>query len=295
MASARPALSASGCAANLLASRASTSSAARSATRTKRRPFLDANGAVGEHGEAVVAALCGCWASVVASLPSAATSAVASQVAKELMSASGLVASRAPAVTRLGPALAKVCINPERQTARTIERMVGRQLTAAACALGEPPVATALGLLCAPSGDGGAAGSGIGSLAASLAAAGLLAAARRCAAATEGRRQRRASEEATAQSEPSSAAADGAAPPEPPRGARPRAAQAGGRPPAAVVALARACQRARGGSLLHDDAEARLNDVLRALSLLAAARARRRATAPGGEQAEARRGGRVIS
>ena len=29
---------------------------------------------------------------------------------------------------------------------------------------------------------------------------------------------------------------------------------------------------ARGGSLLHDDAEARLNDVLLALSLLAAAR-----------------------
>ena len=236
--------------------------------------FLDANGAIGEHGEAVVAALCGCWVSVVASLPSAATSAVASQVAKELMSASGLVASfdGAPAVTRLGPALAKVCVNPERQTARTVERMVGCQLTAAASALGEPPVLTVLGLLCAPSGDGGAADSGIGSLAASLAATGLLAAARRCAAATEGGDGGEASEEATAQSEPSSAAADGAAPPEPPR----ERALALLKPAAdllqKVVALAHAQPDARGGSLLHDDAEARLNDVLRALSLLAAAR-----------------------
>ena len=235
--------------------------------------FLDANGAVGEHGEAVVAALCECWVSVVASLPSAATSAVASQVAKELMSASGLVASfdGAPAVTRLGPALAKVCVNPERQTARTVERMLGRQLTAAATALGEPPVLTVLGLLCAPSGDGGAADSGIGSLAASLAAAGLLAAARRAPppprAATAARRRRRRRRNRSRR--------------RPRRTARRRPSRRGRAlallKPAAellqkVVALAHAQPDARGGSLLHDDAEARLHDVLRALSLLAAAR-----------------------
>ena len=135
-----------------------------------------------------------------------------------------------------------------------------------------------LGLLCAPSGDGGAADSGIGSLAASLAAAGLLAAARRCAAAAEGGDGGEASEEATAQSEPSSAAADGAAPPEPPR----ERALALLKPAAEllqkVVALAHAQPDARGGSLLHDDAEARLNDVLRALA------ARRRTGRDGGRR-----------
>ena len=154
----------------------------------------------------------------------------------------------------------------------------------AASALGEPPVLTVLGLLCAPSGDGGAAESGIGSLAASLAAAGLLAAARRCAAAAEGGDCGEATEEATAQSEPSSAAADGAAPPEPPR----ERALALLKPAAEllqkVVALAHAQPDARGGSLLHDDADARLNDVLRALSLLAAARG---ATEGQGDGAEA--------
>ena len=62
------------------------------------------------------------------------------------------------------------------------------------------------------------------------------------------------------------------APPEPPRERALALLKAAAELLQKVVALAHAQPDARGGSLLHDDAEARLNDVLRALSLLAAAR-----------------------